>query len=395
LNVTGPCLGLSVPSTNIQENEVVFGGIERLREEILNAVKIIEGKLYFVLTGCLPEVIGDDVESLVEELSGQGVKVVMASVAGFKGDSYHGYEEVLKTLFTRVVKPSSQTIPNQVNVWGAPPSLDPFWRGDLDGIIELLSLLGLTAKVFFGPSADFKDLTQAAKSVANIVISPLYGLEAAQIFKGKFHTPFIQTNFPIGAAAADRFLKTVGQELGLPRSQVNKAIKEAGRKHYAYLEPLIDVYNDMEAQRHALIVGEANYALALTDFFAEDLGWVPELTVITNQLDVETREKLLKAHKEKGGVFPNRLIFESQATAIAKEAKAIWGQPPGKYHNSRQPVLVAGSSLERALAAELGAAHLSLTYPIANRAILSRGYVGYSGGLRLTEDVVSAFIAGR
>jgi len=38
LQVGGYCGGLSVPSSNVQEREVVFGGTERLREQIENTL---------------------------------------------------------------------------------------------------------------------------------------------------------------------------------------------------------------------------------------------------------------------------------------------------------------------------------------------------------------------
>jgi nitrogenase molybdenum-iron protein beta chain len=95
LNVTGPSICLSVPATNLQEGEVVFGGLERLREEIVETIQIMKGELYFVLTGCLPEVIGDDVPSLINELNSTKYPLVMSSTPGFKGDSYVGYGEVI------------------------------------------------------------------------------------------------------------------------------------------------------------------------------------------------------------------------------------------------------------------------------------------------------------
>jgi nitrogenase molybdenum-iron protein beta chain len=36
-----------------------------------------------------------------------------------------------------------------------------------------------------------------------------------------------------------------------------------------------------------------------------------------------------------------------------------------------------------------------VSFPVANRAVLDRGYTGYRGGLRLIEDLISAAIAGR
>ncbi|MDR1084078.1 MAG: hypothetical protein LBP22_04285 [Deltaproteobacteria bacterium] len=395
LNVTGPCLGLNVPATNIQEKEVVFGGLDRLREEIENALSIMDGQLYFVLTGCLPEVIGDDVEALISEFSAQKIPIISASPAGFKGDSYYGYEEVLKTLIRSYIRPTQARATRLVNVWGLAPGVDPFWRGNLDGIRELLSLLDLKSNFFFGPDSDLTSLAKASRAAKNIVVSGLYGLTAAKLFQEKFGVDYVQAPLPIGASASERFLKIVGRALKIPGRKVNRAISNAGRRHYVYLEPIIDVFNDMEAQRHVLIVGDANYALALSDFFAQDLGWLPELVAVVNDLSPDSQKNLLDWQTKTGGTVPGKLIFENRLSEISKAALEIWPNSGAKYFNSKKPVFVAGSSLERELAKSLGAAHLSLTYPISNRAVLTRGYTGYSGGLNLTEDAVSAVISER
>src|SRR5512133_1018715 len=55
--------GVCVPSTNTYEREVVFGGENRLKEQIEKTIELIEGDRYVVLTGCTAELIGDDVSS--------------------------------------------------------------------------------------------------------------------------------------------------------------------------------------------------------------------------------------------------------------------------------------------------------------------------------------------
>ncbi len=54
-----------------------------------------------------------------------------------------------------------------------------------------------------------------------------------------------------------------------------------------------------------------------------------------------------------------------------------------------------GSSLDLELDQSIGAAHLSVSFPVANRAVLDRGYTGYRGGLRLVEDLLSAIVINR
>ncbi|MDR1902354.1 MAG: hydrogenase, partial [Treponema sp.] len=45
----GGVWGPEVPGTEITEKHVVFGGASRLREQIKNTVKVIDGSLYVVL----------------------------------------------------------------------------------------------------------------------------------------------------------------------------------------------------------------------------------------------------------------------------------------------------------------------------------------------------------
>jgi nitrogenase molybdenum-iron protein beta chain len=65
------------------------------------------------------------------------------------------------------------------------------------------------------------------------------------------------------------------------------------------------------------------------------------------------------------------------------------------YADSFTPGFVIGSSLERDLALKLGAPHLSVSFPIANRVVISRGYTGFAGGLTFTEDLLGAAVLGR
>ncbi|MDR1038356.1 MAG: hypothetical protein LBT40_17820 [Deltaproteobacteria bacterium] len=395
LQVTGQCLGLSVPATNLQENEVVFGGMDRLREEILETFRIMEGELLFVLTGCLPEVIGDDAQSLADELSTPERPVLFASVPGFSGDSYRGYGEVLKAMASRGVR-RQRVKRDLANVWGVPPGLDPFWRGNLDGIARLLSLLGIRANLLFGPGADPRSLRRAGQAAANIVVSGLYGLEAARVFRDLHGTPWVRAPLPYGAAASERFMKAAGRAFGIPPSRIRRAVQAAGRAHYAALEPAVDLLNDMETQRHAVVIGDANHAPALASFLADELGWVPELTVITNALDARDREALEEHWELTGTPRPRNLLYASDRQSVLDAARSVWPDPaPAGYRDPKRPAFVLGSSLDRELASELGAAHLSASYPVANRLVLTRGYTGHAGGLALTEDLISACIAGR
>jgi nitrogenase molybdenum-iron protein beta chain len=103
---SGYCAGQALPSTNVYEKEIVFGGEDRLAEQITNTLKIMDGDLYFVVTGCMVEMIGDDAIGVVNRFRSQGLPILAAETGGFKGNSYRGYDIVLQTLFREYVQKS-------------------------------------------------------------------------------------------------------------------------------------------------------------------------------------------------------------------------------------------------------------------------------------------------
>jgi nitrogenase molybdenum-iron protein beta chain len=59
----------------------------------------------------------------------------------------------------------------------------------------------------------------------------------------------------------------------------------------------------------------------------------------------------------------------------------------------RSRPLILASAWERTLAKELNGFLLSVSMPVSDRLIFDRSYVGYTGGLRLVEDIYSSILA--
>jgi len=131
----GYCNGGAAPSTGITETEIVFGGTERLDEQIRNTLELIDGKLYIVATGCMTEMIGDDVAGIVNEYRADNKPILSVSTPSFKGDSYHGYEIVLDGIFNSYLPKAEKKNPKLVNIFGLVPGYDPFFRGDGEHVL--------------------------------------------------------------------------------------------------------------------------------------------------------------------------------------------------------------------------------------------------------------------
>lgn len=390
------CGGQTLPSSNVAERDIVFGGEERLAEQIENTIKIMDGDLYFVVTGCMVEMIGDDVNQVVKQFKGGEYPVIGTETTSFKGNSYKGYDFVLQALFRNFTELSELKDSRTVNLFGIVPLQDVFWKGNIDALKGLLNKLGLQVNTFFGTGETIDNLRYAASASLNIVLSEVYGQDAAQTFQEVHDVPYITLPLPIGDHATAAFLRKVGEAVGIESQVVDSVIADERKYYYGFLQRLSDSYNDLDFQRYATVVGDANYAQALTRFLADDLGWLPELAVVTDPLLPEEEEQVRRTFADfHSGLVPE-VVFDTDASNVSKHINRHWPQSNGqRYYDGFIPGFIVGSVMERDTAEQFKVPLLAVSYPITNRVVLNRAYAGYKGGLTLAEDVISLLVSHR
>ncbi|MCX7745368.1 MAG: hypothetical protein N2645_00550 [Clostridia bacterium] len=392
----GYCGGMAVPSSNVQEKDIVFGGVERLTEQIENTIKLVEGELYVVLTGCMTDIIGDDIKSVVKQFQGRGVKIIGAETGGFKGDGYKGYDLLLQVLFDEYVKKTDKKVKNKVNLWGIVPAQDAFWRGNLTILRRLLEKLGLQVNSFFTEHDSLQEIENAAEAELNIVVSEFYGIDAARLFEDVHGVPFLSSTLPIGPTATEEFIKKLAHRLNISDDAVSLVVNEGKKLYYRYIDRIADAYNDLDFQRYAVVVGDGNYAPALTRFLADDLGWLPEITVVTDFYNEDNHKTVSNYLGNLSSGYKSHIVFETDASEIQYHLSKYWPEFKGQnFYDAFSPAFVVGSHLEREFAKKIGAAHLTVTYPVGNRVVLNRGYAGFEGSLALSEDLLSVLVAER
>lgn len=370
---SGYCGGMALPSSNVFEREIVFGGEERLTEQIETTLEIIDGDLFVVVSGCMVEIIGDDIRAVAGKFRRAGRPVLAVETGGFKGNSYKGYDLVLKTLFRDFVGENSVKDGKTVNLWGIVPAQDVFWKGNLRGLKSLLEKLGLKVNTFFGDGETLDDLKKVGAAALNIVVSNIYGIEAAELFKEIHGVPYISVPFPIGHYATESFLRSVGNALNLETGVPDELVKEEKKTYFNYLERVIDLDNDMDLQRYAVVVGDANYAPSLTRFLSDDLGWLPELAIITDLLDDGQKGRLaLEFVGYHSGIEP-RVAFDTDTSGVVNHVNKCRPENDGSgYHDGFNPGFIVGSSFEKDIAETLGMPLLTVSYPVSNRVVLDR-----------------------
>lgn len=363
--------GNGIPSTNMYEKEVIFGGEARLRELIQSTTEIMEGDFYFVLTGCTSDIIGDDVEAIVEEYRQKGIPIGYAETAGFKGNSYYGYELVFEALARQVVKPEKKDS-KLVNLLGIVPYQDINWQGNIEEISRLLKKLGLTVNTFLSDKQGLETIKSSSKAALNIVLSPWLAENVTDLYEKVFDVPYLRfSGLPIGPTATSDFLRKVGDFLQLDKNLVREVIIEESDYVYHYFERLTEIY----VRYNFAIVGDSNNVLGFTKFLTEDFGQIPVLLVITDSPDEKAKNEIIKVLDDLKYIGTPKVVFTKDQWEIKNEIIKA------------NPTYILGSSLDKEVAQELSVPFQSVSFPVTDRLVMNRAYAGYRGSITLVEDL--------
>ena len=90
-------------STKLCEDEIVHGGEELLARTILEAQEL-KVPIMFVLSSCGPEIVGDDIVAVCEDMRPQvDFEIVPIECAGFRGDQNEGTDIALDAMLRKLV----------------------------------------------------------------------------------------------------------------------------------------------------------------------------------------------------------------------------------------------------------------------------------------------------
>ena len=373
-NNSGFLNSVSLPSSNMLEKEVVFGGEKKLRSTIEGAVEIIDADAYFVLTGCTAGIIGDDVQSVVSDFRDKGVKIYAIDTPGFAGDSLFGYEAAFKALLDNIVEAGLPKKKGLVNLFGIIPFHDPYWFGNLEELTRILERLGLTVNTFFTRRQGLENVRTSSAAELNIIVNPYLLKKASEIYEKKFGVPSLRIpGLPIGATDTTIFIRKVGEALNLDQELIDQVIADEEDRVYSILERT----GQSLGNNSFAVVGDPNFAIGATRFLANDYSQSPEIVVITEpQYRPEDRERIVKQLTTLEYARSPEVVFESD---YFKLTQALDRHP--------EVDMLIGSSLEREYASAHDIHCAVATFPIFDKTILNKGYAGYNGGLSLVEDV--------
>ncbi|MDR1524936.1 MAG: hydrogenase [Tannerella sp.] len=379
---TGYLTSNTFPCSNIGETEVVFGGEGKLRDIIENSLKVIDGDLYVVMSGCTTEIVGDDIEQVVSEFRDAAKPVIAVSAPGFKGTNYEGHEWVVDALIRQYLTklPKGERIKGLVNIWGPVPSHEPYWLGDLRELENLVRELGLTPNVIFGEYRGIENLNRVPLAEFNLLVSPWVGLGNVQLLEEKFGTPYLHyPTLPVGAHESSAFLRTVAAFAGLDPAPVEELIARHEKEYYYYIERSVSVFfENRTASKMFSTVTTASAALAVSKFLINDFGLMPNKQYITENVPEEHQERIAGYFRDFNYHIEAEVVFSTDGYLIHRDIEE-------QYYAG--PPLIVGSIFEKQIVKKLAGNFVCVSAPFQQKVVLHSSYVGYHGGLKFLEDL--------
>ena len=373
------------PCTSINEKDVVFGGTKKLHSTIENALKVIDADLYFVLTGCIPEIVGDDCEEVVNDFKESKKPVLYASTAGFRGNNYKGHEQVIDAIIDQYLERSEESQKGLVNIWADVPYQDLFWLGNIRELEKLINELGLVANSIFGYQRGIQNINQIPKAEFNLLISPWVSVSNMIKMEKKLGIPYLHyPTLPIGAFETSKFLREVGKYAGVNESKVEAIITEHENYYYYLIERYADMFLETRVMaKQFTVVADAQYTLGITKFLVNDLGLVPATQYVVDDTPKQYREMIKNQFSNLNYGLKADVSFETDGYKIHKEIKA---------HDYHGYPLILGSYFEKELVEEMFGHYLNISWPVQDKVVLDDFIAGYTGGIRLIEDIYSVAV---
>lgn len=366
---------VSLPSTNMLEKEVVFGGTEKLRTTVQGAIDNIDADAYFVLTGCTAGIIGDDIVSVTEEFQDKGYSVYPIETPGFVGDSNLGYETVWTTMINQVIEEDVPKDDKLVNIFGIIPYHDPFWSGALEEIDRILSALGLKVNTFFTKHQGIETIRKCSGAALNIIINPWLFKGPAKKMEQKFGIPSIRVpGLFVGATDTTKFVRQVAEAMHLDQEIVDKVIAAEEEYVYDYLAQSVGVVS----WKRFAVVADANNAVGITRYLANDFSFTPVLVIVSEPLfRQEDKGRIVAQIEDLEYAKPPKVIFASDQYEINQALR----------EEEEEITLLIGSGNEREVALEKDIQFILAAFPMNERLVFNRTYAGYRGSLTFTEDL--------
>jgi len=197
-------------STDMQDENIVFGGEKKLKAAIKEAYELFHPKAIGVFSTCPVGLIGDDVHAVAREMTAElgDCNVFGFSCEGYKGVSQSaGHHIANNQLFKHVIGTKDEEVEGKykVNLLG-----EYNIGGDAFELERIFKKAGIDLVATFSGNSNYDAFAQSHKADLNAVMCHRSINYVAEMLETKYGIPWIKVNF-IGADATAKSLRKIAE----------------------------------------------------------------------------------------------------------------------------------------------------------------------------------------
>jgi nitrogenase molybdenum-cofactor synthesis protein NifE len=232
-------------TTEMLENDVIFGGEKKLYKAILDLAERYkdQARAIFVYATCVTAMTGDDVEAVCTAAQSKvAIPIIPVNTPGFIGDKNIGNRLAGEILFKYVIGTTEPPVLGEypINLIG-----EYNIAGDLWGMLPLFDRLGIQILSCFSGDSKFEELRYAHRAKLNIIICSKSLTNLAKKMQKTYGMPYLEESF-YGMTDTAKALRDIARELdnivnGLEKrtmqDRVERLIEEEEGKCLAAIAP--------------------------------------------------------------------------------------------------------------------------------------------------------------
>lgn len=252
-----PHTDVAIYSTNMTEQDTIFGAPEKLRDTIRSAYAQRQPKAIFVTSSCTSAIIGEDIESVAGELAEElQIPVIYVSCEGFKSKIWaSGFDAAFHAILTGITKPPQRKT-NVVNVVN-------FRASSKKSLTDFFRRFGVEP-LFITGYCTVEQLSRLSESAATVSICGTLGTYMGNGLEQLYNVPYVKAMQPHGIAGFEAWLREFGRVLH-KEGEVEAYIEESRTEA---LKKLAAIRAQLEGTRAVVGMGPS-FALNFTRVLQE------------------------------------------------------------------------------------------------------------------------------
>ena len=255
---SGPELHRLSFSTDLREEEVIYGGEKKLYAALTELIEAYKPKAAFVYATCIIGLIGDDVQAVCKKVQAeQGIPVIPVHSEGFRGTKKDGYKAACEALFRLVSEKGEQPrLPLSINILG-----DFNLAGETWLIKEYYRQMGISVVSCITGDGRVDEIRASSRAGLNVVQCSGSMTQLAKMMEESYGVPFKRVSY-FGIEDTAEALYGVARHFNDPN--VMRKTEELVRTEVNRIYPEVQRYREvLEGKRAAIYVGGSFKAFSL------------------------------------------------------------------------------------------------------------------------------------